>query len=410
MNEPQFFDLIAARTGLEIRAKDRETATRALEEHARAHGSKNTGEYLALLARDTPPGHAQWRLLAPALTNGESYFWRDRGQFALLESTILPQLLRERAGAVRIWSAGCSGGQEVYSLAMLLADLNDADAGLRAHRATLVGTDINEEALAGARRGVYGDWSFRGVDEKLRARHFERVGDRWSVRTRLRSRVSFEALNLSAPAPQMRDFDLIVCRNVLIYLTPAAVDNALKLFAAALREGGILLTGHAELSGHDLNGLTPRSFPESVIYQKMSAPPTSSHAAPVRVKRPPEAPIQVAPMRAQPTPNLALEGVAEQMTRAQKLADGGDHGAAIELCRRAIERDACCARAYLLWAHIEIERGECSHAKTLLKKVLYLAPDEAAGYLEIAALYESENDDARAAVMRAAAAKLRGAG
>ena len=520
MNETRFFDLIAERTGLEIRAKDREVVARALAERARAFGAKNVADYLRLLERDTSESAAQWRALAPVLTNGESYFWRDKGQFELLKTTILPQLLRARGGAIRIWSAGCSSGEEVYSLAMLLDELQAADRSLRTNRATIVGTDINEEVLARARRGVYGNWSFRGVADELRARHFEPVGDAWQVRPHLRARVSFRALNLRAPeianaaatemasGERMRDFDLIVCRNVLIYLTPAAVDGAIQTFAAALSFGGYLLTGHAELTNRQLSGLVPQSFPASVIYQKTNArrdaappvkapppkavPPKAPPPKAVTPKTPPpEAPSpQVPPPKAVTPEAVTPEAVtpidissraakapspvkpapakvaadapakvaadapakvaadapakvaadapakvaadapakvaadapakvaadapasaaqladADWFERAQKLADAGAHEAALALCRGAIERDGCCARAHLLWAHIEIERGETLRAKTLLKKVLYLAPDDARGYLELAALYDAENDERRAATMRAAAAKL----
>ena len=210
-----------------------------------------------------------WRALTPLLTNGESYFWRDRGRFALLRREIIPALLRARPDRLRIWSAGCSSGQEAYSLAMLL------DECLPAHKRphlSIVGTDLNEAALEKARRAVYGEWSFRGVPDEMRARHFERVESGWRVREHLRAMLSFRALNLAAPVGRgegaLRNFDLVLCRNVLIYLAPQAVANAVGLLSGALREGGFLLAGHAELANRELFGLTPQLWPESVIYRK----------------------------------------------------------------------------------------------------------------------------------------------
>ena len=410
MSDSPIFDLIAARTGLEIRAKDRDSVTRALAARQNARGLASAGEYLKLLAQESAADGAEWRALAPVLTNGESYFWRDRGQFALLKTTILPRLLREHGGVLRVWSAGCSSGEEVYSLAMLIEELSETAHWPANARVSIVGTDINEEALARARRGIYGDWSFRGVEAEMRERHFVRVTEGWQVRPALRSRVSFRMLNLSAPDAQMRDFDLILCRNVLIYLTPAAVQNAVQTFAGALRGGGFLMTGHAELTGLRQSDLTPRIFPESVIYQKdapavAASRPSANKMSSVRIS--PQIKQRSVVKRADSPPKLeTLETESELLARAQKLADVGAHERAAELCRAAIASNATCADAYLLWAHIEIERGQSAHAKTLLKKVLYLAPDQAQGYLELAALYDAENDAARAATMRAAATKI----
>ena len=155
MSDSPIFDLIAARTGLEIRAKDRDAVTRALAARQSARGLASAGEYLELLAREPTEDGPEWRALAPVFTNGESYFWRDKGQFALLRSTILPQLLRERGGTLRLWSAGCSSGEEVYSLSILVEELSETKDWPKNARVSIVGTDINEAALARAARHLW---------------------------------------------------------------------------------------------------------------------------------------------------------------------------------------------------------------------------------------------------------------
>ena len=403
-----FFALIAARTGLAIRVKDRESVARALLARMNER-ALDEASYLKLLSSHGDAAQDEWRVLAPALTNGESYFWRDKGQFELLRREILPLLARGRPRELRLWSAGCSTGEEVYSLAMLCHELF-AD---KSPRIQIIGTDLNDDALERARRGCYGHWSFRGVAPQLQERYFTRHPDGWHVKAELRASVHFRRFNLCAPRDEARanglsDFDLILCRNVLIYLSPAAINGAVALFGGALREGGFLMTGHAELANRNLSDLAPRSWPESLVFQKaaIAAPLATPLAAPVARSQ--------TRFVAAPAPKIARDFVADKpvvvesspdsaLTRAQRLADAGEHMAALAACREATEAAPFESAAYLLWARIEIERGETSHAKALLKKVNYLAPDQAEGFLELAALYEADDDEIRAAKMRAIA-------
>ena len=407
-----FFALIAARTGLAIRVKDRETVARALLARMAAR-DLDEAAYLKLLSNHGDASQDEWRILAPALTNGESYFWRDKGQFELLRREILPLLARGRPRELRLWSAGCSTGEEVYSLAMLCHELF-AD---NRPRIQIIGTDLNDDALERARRGCYGHWSFRGVAPQLQERYFTRQSDGWHVKAELRASVNFRSFNLCAPREEARanglsDFDLILCRNVLIYLSPAAIDGAVALFGGALRAGGFLMTGHAELANRNLSDLAPRSWPESLVFHKTAPTIAAPLSMPIARAQPKSvaAPTKTAPV---PRARAARDFVADKsdviespLTRAQKLADAGDHAAALAACREATEAAPFEAEAYLLWARIEIERGETAHAKALLKKVNYLAPDQADGFLELAALYEADDDEFRAEKMRAIARQI----
>lgn len=348
--------------------------------------------------------------MAPVLTNGESYFWRDKGQFALLQREILPLLARQNSRELRLWSAGCSTGEEAYSLAMLCQEMFPDNRP----RVQIIGTDLNEAALEHARRGCYGQWSFRGVAPSLQARYFTRQGNSWHIKPELRAAVSFRRLNLCAPRDEanLRDFDLILCRNVLIYLAPAAIDRAVALFRGALREGGFLMTGHAELANRDLSDLAPRSWPESLIYQiapavgaPLSLPKTRARPDFIATPRTKSARVPLAPaVRDSVVEKPAVTESA--LARAHKLADAGDHAAALAACREATAAAPFDAEAYLLWARIEIERGETAQAKILLKKVVYLAPDQPAGFLELAALYQAAGDAIRAEKMRAIARRI----
>ncbi|RYX82884.1 tetratricopeptide repeat protein [bacterium] len=427
-----FFDLLAVRTGLHVRDKDNGMVTRTLA--SRAESQKlSAAAYLQKLRSESVDG-TEWTQLMPLLTNGESYFERDKGQFALIRDTILPELIARRGskeGTLRLWSAGCSTGEEAYSLAMATA----ATLPL-GWKATILGTDINAEAIKKARRGIYGAWSFRGVDTATRDRYFRAVAGGFEVMPELRARVSFGFCNLSSSdwpdaGRGIADIDLILCRNVLIYFQRSVVAGVLSRFARTLRPDGFLLTGHAELHDQNVSPLRARLFPASAAYQKVDEArpsfPTASQSP-----RPPVADLNIKPvlrtlttrtlpqstaalspterplstLTPAPTPQQAPQTANDWYALAQRHADSGHYPEAVECCQKAIALNPAHADAYLLWAHIAEEQGKCNEAKERLKKVIYLAPTRAEAYVQLAAIYQREGDAARARQMRATALKL----
>ena len=155
------------------------------------------------------------------ITIGETYFFRDSAQFALLRDRVLPDLfsparLRAHDAPIRIWSAGCASGEEPYSLAILLHQLGWSS------RAQVFGTDVSRPLLRQARQAQYSRWSLRGVPEEIVATYFKRSGDRFVLLPAIARAVEFRYLNLADagyPSPQsgVWGMDLILCRNVLIY-------------------------------------------------------------------------------------------------------------------------------------------------------------------------------------------------
>lgn len=235
--------------------------------------------YLAMLEEEHQISVEEWRALVLDLTTGESYFFRDDGQMRLLQETVIPELLRfrETEKQLRVWSAGCSSGEEPYSLAMLIQQLLPE----RSEWNILIkGTDINEQALHSARRGCYGHWAFRGVSHEVVANYFLRYRDEWQLQSSIRSMVDFDKLNLikdlfPSTASNLCDLDLIVCRNVFIYFSSEAIAGIMGRFAASLRPGGYILTGHAEIqnpvSQMIESGVLPlqvRHFADSIIFQR----------------------------------------------------------------------------------------------------------------------------------------------
>src|SRR4028118_1611340 len=165
----RFQQLIATHTGLQIREQEREALGRTLLGRARALQLAAPEQYYGLLESGSAHGAAEWKQLIVLLTNQESYFFRDKGQFTLLQERILPELIkanRERR-TLRLWSAGCSTGEEPYSLAILVDQLLPQRESWSVF---ILGTDIEEGALEKARRGIYSPWSFRLVKPLLQAR------------------------------------------------------------------------------------------------------------------------------------------------------------------------------------------------------------------------------------------------
>ena len=286
MNDAQiqlFIGLIAAHMGLETRPQDRSGLSQKILTRMKALKIAFPEKYYQILATPNHESQSEWRELALLLTTNESYFMRDKGQFSLLKKVIFPELieqkrkLHEKSGikpTLRIWSAGCSTGEEPYSLVILLKQLiSDWDKW----KIIVLGTDINQVAIAKARRGIYSPWSFRLVDSELQMQHFERRKTEWEIDRKLREFVSFSCVNLVTDNfpniyTDIHDIDLILCRNVFVYFEFQYISQVLKKFAKTLRYGGYLMTGHAEIHSHAMNEFQAKVFPESVIYQVKNVP------------------------------------------------------------------------------------------------------------------------------------------
>lgn len=185
-------------------------------------------------------------ILVDRLTTHETYFFREEHQLEQLYEIIIPQWCRaNRQGTLRIWSAGCSTGEEVYSLAIMLRE----HPALSGREFEVVGTDISREVIRKSREGVYAEASFRCTPEQLKKRYFRReIDGRWSVEPGVRSHCSFGQLNLMDVDrfEVLGRFDVVFCRNVLIYFSSDRRPGVLNGFYDALHRGGHLFLGHSE--------------------------------------------------------------------------------------------------------------------------------------------------------------------
>ncbi len=181
-----------------------------------------------------------------AMTTNETLFFRDRTPFDLFRNILLPEKLAANAAArsLRIWCAAVSSGQEAYSLAMLLNEMPERLAGWRIE---ILGTDISMDVLEKARSGIYSQFEVqRGLPIQMLLKHFSQRGDKWQISERLRTMVDFRQHNLLEPNDHLGCFDIVFCRNVLIYFDLDTKARALSRVAHRLMPDGALILGAAE--------------------------------------------------------------------------------------------------------------------------------------------------------------------
>jgi chemotaxis protein methyltransferase CheR len=221
-----------------MRCIERRIATRM-----RARGADTYDEYSRILQSD--PGESA--RLAQALTINVTRFFRDWAAFEVLARIAIPELWSRTSGAIRVWSAGCAAGEEAYSLAALFHDHAVRVGGeALASRVEVIGSDIDADSLAAARRGVYAQAQLAEAPPALRERYFETARGNVAVGPELRGLVSFEQRDLVLDREPEVTFDLVVCRNVTIYLEQRAQETLLGRFHRCSRRSAFLMLGKVE--------------------------------------------------------------------------------------------------------------------------------------------------------------------
>ncbi len=402
----QFSELLTAKTGLSFAPKRWPELARGIAAAARDLGCDNAVQCAQRLLA-SPLTREQIEILASHLTVGETYFFREKKSLAALEAHILPELIRDRrrqGRQLRIWSAGCASGEEAYSLAILLQRLIPDLDNWHLH---LLATDINPRFLQKAIKGLYGKWSFRDTPPELIEKFFAPRERRWEILPRLKRLVNFAYLNLAEdPYPslvnQTNAMDLILCRNVLMYFSPAQARRVLENLARALVDGGWLIVSTTEASILRFSPLTVVNFRDVTVYRKDPGSacqpetgtfhPTIKPAArlpeqiPARLDLPVQdqlpagsgwTPVAVAEAPA-PAPeseagqNSPAERIEEMVRFARNSADQGDLAAALSWCEQAVAADRLNPAWHYLRAAILQEQEAFAEAILSLRKAIYL--------------------------------------
>ena len=227
-----------------------------------------------------------------AMTTNESFFFRDKVPFEHFRDTIMPALLAARSGQrrIRIWCAAASTGQEPYSLAMSLKDMKDRLAGWRVE---ILGTDLSVEVLEKAKAGIYSQFEVqRGLPIQMLVKYFAQVGDTWQLAPEIRAMVQYRPLNLLSDFSSLGTFDLVFCRNVLIYFDQTLKIDVLNRLARVTEPDGYLVLGAAET----VVGLTD-AFKLTPDKRGLYAPNPAAWKAASSVRPAPRLPVALAGMR-----------------------------------------------------------------------------------------------------------------
>jgi chemotaxis protein methyltransferase CheR len=349
------------------------------QRRAQALGLATIAEYVRALAAGELP--REWQSLVPLITVKESYFFRAPQQFEAIERQLLPRLLRARAASrrLRIWSAACARGEEPATLAMLLAD----EPALAGWEWSILATDLDEEALAGARRGLYGERAVAPVPPALLARWFNRRGKLFELAPELRSRIDYRTLNLAQPpfALPADEYDLVLLRNVLIYFGRPLQSWVMAHVTQLLSRRGALFLGASETLWQIQDELEAVDLGACYCYRHRRARPGAAQVAPAPVSRArvpaagDPAPRAAAPRRSAPavTAAAAASATAGSAGSAAPTASAAAGDAGAKLPRNALE--------ILLAAAHELAANRPGAARLAVDEALAADPSEPAGHL-----------------------------
>ena len=265
-------DVVATAAGLDLPVEQLPSVQRRLRERLPLLGVETFGEYVRLLRSD-PSARGELESALELLTTNETYFMREAYQLRAFRDEALPMLadLASARRRISVWSAGCSTGEEVYSLAILLLEAQQsARSPITGYEVRIFGSDLSKRCLAQARRAIYGPSAFRATTPEFRKRWFVERPEGSLVSERVRQLCQFGQLNLldSSRAATVGRVDAIFCRNVLIYFGTHARRRVIDIFHQRLYPGGILFLGHSESLLNVSTAFELLHFREDLAYRR----------------------------------------------------------------------------------------------------------------------------------------------
>jgi chemotaxis protein methyltransferase WspC len=407
-----FEDLLKRTMGLDAVSIGTASIERAVQQRLAACGLKDTAAYLERV-RGSPD---ELQELIEAVIVPETWFFRDREAFAALARMVYEEWVRTNPdGVLRVLSLPCSTGEEPYSVAMALLD-----AGFPAERFRVDALDISLRALAFARRGVYGRNSFRGGDLDFRDRHFTSAGAGWQLAEAARKSVEFRQGNVldAYLQPGAATYDVVFCRNLLIYFDRPTQDRAIANLTRLLSPKGWLFVGPSETGLLLSHAFVSAKVPLAFAFRPASAapPPAPFTSAPPTPRRAPPPARVVTPAREMPFSSVTLRSsaaVAElpakkktELEHAMRLADQGQLVEAAKECEAHLAAHGPSAKAFYVMGLVRDASGNHADAGDFYRKALYLDPSHQEALLHLAFLLEGQGDKAGAKVLNDRARRL----
>jgi chemotaxis protein methyltransferase WspC len=404
--------LLKQAMGLDVATVGRTALDHAVRSQMNLCGLRDSESYWERLQTSK----AELQELIEAVVVPETWFFRDREAFNALAKLVVEEWLQAHGGRMlRVLSVPCSSGEEPYSIAMALVD-----AGVPAGRFCIHAFDISARALALARRAVYGKNSFRGNDLSFRTRHFEATPSGYRLNDGIRQQVDFERGNLFAAdlLPGVEIYDVIFCRNLLIYFDRRTQDRAIALLERALTSKGVLFVAPSEtglLLSHDfISTKVPLAFafrkPGVVAHE----PTQNAAAAPAR--RPfagqsmtPRAAVRhgkgARDVVAPPAPRPQTEPQSD-LDVARRFADEGHFVEAARSCEDSLRLSGPSAEAFYLLGVVRDASGNASEAAACYRKALYLDPNHHQVLIHLALLMEKLGQKSDAQLLRQRARRV----
>jgi chemotaxis protein methyltransferase WspC len=419
---PAISALLAAKTGLEATSIGAAAIERAVRERMAAGSFTDADAYLQHLCRCA----AEQQRLIEAVVVSETWFFRNREAFAALGRLVGGEWLAAHpTEQLRILSAACATGEEPYSIAMALLD-----CGWSPERLRIDAVDISTRAIAHAQEGVYGRNAFRGTDLAFRDRYFERTPGGYRLSSHVREPVRLRSANLFAAGTfaGVECYDIVFCRNVLIYFDRPRQRRAIQILLTLLRADGLMFVGPAESALMTESGLISARMPHAFAFRRAreasaKARGVGSHA---QKQRPPERQAALsarpfraaggppAPAAATPAPAAAQPATADAgaswMGHARRLADEGRLAEALRLCEQGLREAPHSAPAFHLLGLLHDAAGRPDRAGENYRKALYLDPTHEEALVHLATLLMGEGDEGGAARLLDRAQRLRAAG
>jgi len=263
----RFREFFYRKSGIQFEPSKRYFVDKRLVERIRATGCSGFRDYFAMLRFEA--SGREWQALVNEMTVNETYFLREDYQFECLVQSMLPELVsRKRSGEpLRIWVMPSSSGEEAYTIAMVLLERWPA---LAKWDVEIVSSDIDTRILQQAQAGLYSARAVQHVPAAWMQKYFTREGDSWRISKELRDAVAFTRVNLNdaVEVAAYRDYDVVFCRNLLIYFDDASRRQAAASFFDVLRPGGFICLGHSESMSRMSSLFRIRKFPQAIVYQK----------------------------------------------------------------------------------------------------------------------------------------------
>lgn len=394
----KFHDFLIQHSGLHFERRNIKVLQRGLETRMSALRIAAYSDYFEYL-RKNMDARGELQKLLQHLTVGETFFFRYHAHFDTLRQSIIPELVfKTRPEKIRIWSAGCSTGEEPYSIAMaIMESLPD----WKKRDIRIIATDINSRSLKRAREGVFSAWKVRVTEKSYLDKYFTMIGESYVVKDEVKSLVDFSYLNLQVDIPPSQEkFDAIFCRNVMIYFTTATIRKLLETFSGSLNSGGHLFLGHSETLSHISTGFERHIHGGSFYYRKKPEP-IEKPAAPEKqeLQRPKPAPAAVrllVPVKTAVAPAVKEPTVEELSVNGEQLLNQENYSEAAAIFTKILQINPHHTQASLGIGQVYLAFNRTDEALANFNRAIELDDLNAEAYFLRGLLYEMLDRSAEA--------------